>query len=822
MSNIRYNAYFKAVTGCLPFDYQQRLAGGDCGTTCHSQIIDIPTGLGKTAAVINAWLWNRVIIRNSKWPRRLVYCLPMRTLVEQTESEVRKWVRNLLNKADELGISGPSLEDLKWMTEYGHVILMDGEDTDQKWDMYPERTSVIIGVQDMLLSRALNRGYGSSHYRWPMHFGLLNTDTLWIMDKPQLMGVGVETSVQLDGIRHLPQWSQTGNCFTWWTGSALDESRFATVDHQNPVDGWEKMTLRDEDRTAAGVQERIDARKTITQAEFVLSFSPKDNHAMELAAFIVRKHVPGTLTLVVVNCTSRARKLYEALLGDKKSGVDSNCIALIHSRFRRVDRLCHTGILFGEGNRIVIATQTVEAGVDVSARLLITELAPWHSLIQRFGLCNRRGEMNDISEIVWIDIHPKDDRDDLILPYSAEELESAREALGKLSDARHGALSAIQVIETSPMLPIVRRRDIIDLFDTTPDLCGQDIDISHYICDTDDADVQFFWRSIPEMFTPDATEKTPGCEELCRVPVVEAQKFIDKKTSRAWQWNSLGEVWEKARLVRAGTVYLIDARSGGYDNNLGWTGDLKSNPMPHPMANGEADAYRKDPLTFTHYWLSLHDHTRNIIATVIALTESLSLPADMASVLLNAAMWHDAGKAHPVFQKMMRGDDKSRLKTTWAKTMNQNCRGGRIGFRHEFASALAWLTAGPIDALERDLVAYLIAAHHGKVRMSIRAMPEENGDPNNPNNLFARGVWHEDKLEPIPEMTDQPIILDLRLMQIGKGQHGFSWLARMIALRDRIGPFKLAYLEAIIRAADMRASREESERFSEVDCSIQR
>jgi CRISPR-associated endonuclease/helicase Cas3 len=35
-----------------------------------------------------------------------------------------------------------------------------------------------------------------------------------------------------------------------------------------------------------------------------------------------------------------------------------------------------------------------------------------------------------------------------------------------------------------------------------------------------------------------------------------------------------------------------------------------------------------------------------------------------------------------------------------------------------------------------------------------------------------------------------------------------SWAERMIRLRDRLGPFRLAYLEAILRAADMRVSRE--------------
>jgi CRISPR-associated endonuclease/helicase Cas3 len=116
---------FRGEPGVSPYAYQCRLAGGpdadpegrfSHGTDCSSQLINIPTGLGKTAAVVLAWLWNRVVIRSfntqppvrhssqseggstlnpSPWPRRLVYCLPMRTLVEQTRDNVREWLRNL-------------------------------------------------------------------------------------------------------------------------------------------------------------------------------------------------------------------------------------------------------------------------------------------------------------------------------------------------------------------------------------------------------------------------------------------------------------------------------------------------------------------------------------------------------------------------------------------------------------------------------------------------------------------------------------------------------------------------------------------------------
>jgi CRISPR-associated endonuclease/helicase Cas3 len=72
-----FGEFFKKATGSQPYDYQCRLAEA----RPESHLINIPTGLGKTAAVVLAWLWNRVGLKKAEWPRRLVYCLPMRTLV---------------------------------------------------------------------------------------------------------------------------------------------------------------------------------------------------------------------------------------------------------------------------------------------------------------------------------------------------------------------------------------------------------------------------------------------------------------------------------------------------------------------------------------------------------------------------------------------------------------------------------------------------------------------------------------------------------------------------------------------------------------------
>ncbi|HVV00650.1 MAG TPA: CRISPR-associated helicase Cas3' [Verrucomicrobiae bacterium] len=811
-----FGEFFKTATGGnSPYDYQCRLACGpearfdntitlQGGTDCSSRLIKIPTGLGKTAAVVLAWLWNRAHLQKSEWPRRLVYCLPMRTLVEQTRDAARRWIESL---------GGKRLIPGKLPRV---IILMGGEELERSardWDIYPEDNAILIGTQDMLLSRALNRGYGMSRYRWPMHFGLLNNDCLWVMDETQLMGVGVETSAQLDGFRHSDKMPTFGACPTWWMSATLEGKRLETVDHQE-LAHTEKLS--DAEQTTGRPHELITASKKLSPAPLTLSSGTKD-YAKELAELVKDRHQPGTLTLVIVNRVERARKIYAALTAAEKKSkqplYDAAKVALIHSRFRPKDRARHEELLFGSGDRIVIATQAVEAGVDVSARLLITELAPWSSLIQRMGRCNRRADIPD-AEVLWVDIE-SDAKGELRLPYTADELDRARTAISKpapLTDASPAALAerGKTVVPEKIIRPVVRRRDLVDLFDTTPDICGQDLDISRYIRDGEDNDVQFFWRELDDQ--PCEKEPQPERDELCRVSIGDAMKFFKDKTE-AWQWNPLEREWQKASRPRPGRVYLLATSSGGYRDDLGWTRDPKDLPTPHRPDTTAPEGHDDEPDTFDHFWQTLAEHTQFVVEQTAALA-TLARDAELAEALRTAALWHDIGKAHEEFQKMLRHGDATKEGTFWAKSENKNGRCNRHGFRHELASALAWLLAdkpqlpGKPGSRERDLIAYLIAAHHGKVRLSIRSLPAEKGNPDAPDKLFARGIWEDDKVPPIDlgELKTPETALDLSFMQMGEGPHGPSWLARTVALRDEFGPFRLAYLETLLRAADARAS----------------
>jgi CRISPR-associated endonuclease/helicase Cas3 len=845
-----FDQLFHAATGHAPYDYQHRLAVGSAPGVCASQLIQVPTGLGKTAAVVLAWLWNRAglplrtsdfALRTSPWPRRLVYCLPMRTLVEQTEREVAKWLANLAAKAPELGITGTALAELQWLAIHSPVVLMGGEDLEpakRDWDLHPERPGILIGTQDMLLSRALNRGYGMSRYRWPMHFGLLNNDALWVMDETQLMGVGVETSAQLDGFRSKAGDSVIGTCPTWWMSATLDAQRLATVDHPQP---GTVIQLKHADREQPEVHRRLHACKHLAQAPVSLTTDTKKTYAPTVAAFIKDRHAKGTLTLVVVNTVARARDLFGALR--KVCGAEQN-LALVHSRFRSADRATQQAKLLADGDRIVVATQAVEAGVDVSARLLVTELAPWSSLVQRFGRCNRHGEFTDETAhkaaIVWLDVQPKDEKDDLALPYDTADLTAARDALKKIGGASPEELKAVTVPPRLIVRPVLRRKDLLDLFDTTPDLAGHDLDISRYIRDGEDSDVQVFWRDL-QGERPGPEQPEPSRAELCRVSLPRFGGFLgDLKKERekqkphlaaltAYTWNPLEDRWDPATRAHPGGIYLLDISAGGYSLELGWTGEVSGDvkkvsnwvmALPDETQDTPNRGYGGNEGSFLRSWVTLADHTRHVEDQANALLEALAtcglLNEDCASALRTAARWHDLGKALAAFQAMLVAGDESRHAHLWAKSGKEPGRCARRHFRHELASALAWLQAGPANKPERDLVAYLIAAHHGKVRLSIRSLPGE-APPTDcpPETRMARGILDGDEVPPHaftalglePITGHAPLKLDLGLMEMGLDTaRGPSWLARMLALRDRLGIFPLAYLETLLRAADGRAS----------------
>ena len=923
-----FEHFFTKVTG---HDKVHQWQAGFAGPTdCHNRLMRIPTGFGKTLGVLAAWMWHRVHLRNDDWPCRLVWCLPMRVLVEHTKSEVRSALQRVGLLWD-----GAGAHDGK----VGVHLLMGGADAGQ-WHLYPECDAVLIGTQDMLLSRAMNRGYASPRARWPMEFGLLNQDALWVMDEVQLMDVGLATSGQLQVFRGEDQTAKKSlrPCFTWWMSATLQRT-------------WLEKSPDTADLTAdlarkthgIGSEDRMGRlwNDVIKPLEAVSFANPQ-----ALAGDLSQRHrdlgcgKEGP-TLVVLNTVERAVAVWTALRRDRTLRDADTDIRLTHSRFRPVERqawrpeflnreACSPGT-----NRIIVSTQVVEAGVDISAPLLVTELAPWPSLVQRFGRCARWGGMGRV--VVANFGH---DSDKKAAPYSQDELDAAREAckglpdvgpihLERFEDAHEALLPRLYPYEPRHLL---LRHELDELFDTSPDLSGADIDISRFIRSGDERDVQVFWADVEDKSQP-ASNLKPTRDELCSVPFLKAREWLCasskseklKPDVHAWVWDWLDRKWRRAgrRDLHPGQTVLVDSGVGGYDCNRGWDRNAKDAVDPvglvdeksyesRPCWIGDGDGWRPserrvrklapedladdaeddESLSVSGWqttaghadgqsmaglgepgvadrWQTIASHGLQVGEEVERIAKAVA-PSE-ARLLHLAGRWHDLGKAHPAFQGSIQAHDRPERDDiakapdrAWPCSPNNMYRidvtDQRRGFRHELASALGlfgvlqrhdpqhpallgpwreWfdamgdahttedstcgaVTAKPtaieqeildLAAAEFDLLAYLVCAHHGKVRMAWHASPADQKADD--RRLRIRGVREDDILPPLPladaagKFQELPATaLDLSPSEAGLSvRTGRSWTERVLNLVERFGPFTLAWLEALLRAADQRVSK---------------
>jgi CRISPR-associated endonuclease/helicase Cas3 len=813
-----YSMFAVALGNRQPYPYQVHLASEPWPDALH-----VPTGMGKTAAIVLAWLYKRGhrddgqrVDPDPQTPRRLVICLPMRVLVEQTVAEIHGWLESL-------GLRG-NAGDGKVSV---HVLMGGSEDVRHpEWAGHPEEDAIIIGTQDMLLSRALMRGYGMSRYQWPVHFALLHNDCMWVYDEVQLMGAGLPTSTQLDAFRRDTELAPSHASRSLWVSATLHKDWLGTVDFKPHLATLTISSLQDEDRAQEAVQQRLNASKRLHQAETSLSGGTKSDiqdYIASLADEIVGQHQAGSQTLVILNNVERTQQLYTEL-GKRLPDVPR---LLLHARFRAEERRTIEGRLRDRPDtrgRVIIATQAIEAGVDISSRTLFTELAPWASMVQRFGRCNRDGT-HDHADVFWIDIAA--DADKLARPYDDTTLAASRDNLAGLDDV--GPANLPQVGANRPMTQVLRRRDFFELFNTDADLSGFDVDISPYIRDSGIPPVQVFWRNI-EKGRLDTIEK-PQRQELCPASIGQISAHLGSKlkgeSRSAWRWDVLERHWVtvRAERVRPGMTLMLDAAEGGYDGDLGFVPASKSrvDPVAQPTDDNEADSNDGDPLTQIGCWVSLPQHLGDVATDAAALCQSLHIDPAMAAAVTEAGRWHDLGKAHEAFQNALEGSGHDPdAAPPWAKSNGHgrlryfvdtdDGKQPRKHFRHELASMLAWLEHGPRDA-HHDLTAYLIAAHHGKVRMGLRALPDESEPKGNPERLFARGVWDGDHLPALAfDGRDVPETkLRLDIMQLGRsGRQGASWSARTQALLREHGPFRLAWLETLVRIADWRASARET------------
>jgi len=411
-----FDQFMLEVHGHPPFPWQSAAVVDILDKGCWPSLVDIPTGLGKTS-MLDVAVFVLAMSAGGEAPpglgrRRIFFVVDRRIVVDQAEMHGKR-ISDALETAAGGSISAEIAARIRKLCGSSGanpvlpVVKMRGGTTwDAAWLPRPDVPAIITGTVDQVGSRLFFRGYGVSTRRRPIDAALVGTDSVIMIDEAHLAqalisSLGAAHRLDSSQILGLPQASVI---------------RLSATSGEQP-EGWvtsfnEEAHLRD-----VTAQKRLTASKTLTLITPSGGKKLKPHQAVEKLVKYAAEAVTDDTSrvLVVCNTVDRAREVHQEL---KRSNslLQGTEVLLLMGRSRPLDREAIAGRvteLFGADrdeiprSAILVATQTVEVGIDLDATTLITETAAFDALIQRIGRLNRRGELSQAKVVVVEDGDPK-------------------------------------------------------------------------------------------------------------------------------------------------------------------------------------------------------------------------------------------------------------------------------------------------------------------------------------------------------------------------------------------------------------------------------
>lgn len=512
--NATFTDKFNAIFEQDPFPWQQalyeRFAAGDI-----PGLVNLPTGLGKTS-IVALWLLARYAGANV--PRRLVYVVNRRTVVDQTTREVERLVANL---------------SAAGFSETPAVSTLRGQYVDNReWSADPSRAAVVCGTVDMIGSRLLFSGYGASFRTRPLYAGFLGQDALFVHDEAHLEPAFQKVLEKVEGV-------QRSDRDPWpirvMALSATSRSNGAT----------EPFGLTEHDRVHPVVRKRVHSRKALqlvrhgekdlpsVVAERALSFLESKRAILVFLRTV--DDVTKVVTALEKGGASNVRMLSGTMRGfERERLVRSDPIfqRFLPSGDRKAQPL--------DGTVYLVSTSAGEVGVNLSADHLVCDLSPFDSMAQRFGRVNRFGEHDDTEVHVF---HPASDGFK-----EGSPLDLARERTLKLLEALQGDASPASLGKIpekerrGAFTPEPRSPRIDDIvldawtMTTIRDLPGRP-DVAPYlhgIADWEPPQTRVAWRDEVEWLERTDEDKNARKETLPRG--LKADELLDEYPLKPHEW----------------------------------------------------------------------------------------------------------------------------------------------------------------------------------------------------------------------------------------------------------------------------------------------
>lgn len=401
---MNFDEFFKKLTDQDPFSWQRRLYEDYFKIGNLPKCVKVYTGFGKTM-IIPIWLITR-ILNGDKVPRRLIYVVDRRNIIDQSTTIVEKIIENT-----------------KYINDFPkiNVSTLRGQKADNReWTRDPTDLSIIIGTVDLIGSSILFSGYRSGFRKRPLETGFLGQDSLIVLDEAHLSAPFEKLicSISQDGQF---QRDKKGNpCGSPLkvirmsatitseksekvfkisgdvdekTGDFSDEDvckRFATPKEliiENEVENVNETMAEWAVKLANGTTEKAGER-TKNSRVVVYRKSPVD--AKKILDIIKKSKIQCAILTGRIRGYERDEMIKPPIEGDKS---EINTTRTVMKRF--IDP-----VNTKDGPVILVSTSAGEVGFDLNADHEVLDEAPLDSLIQRFGRVGRRGDDGSVVVLV--------------------------------------------------------------------------------------------------------------------------------------------------------------------------------------------------------------------------------------------------------------------------------------------------------------------------------------------------------------------------------------------------------------------------------------
>jgi len=458
---------FKELTGFRPFGWQIRLWEllVERPPEQWPDVVGIPTGLGKTHLITVWWCALEAVAEQGalgQFPRRLVYVVNRRTVVDQSTDVVAHLAERLqhdMQRLKELGLLPPAVSTLR------------GQRADNgEWRADPSRPAVIVGTVDMIGSRLLFGGYRIGFRSRPLHAGFLGQDALLIHDEAHLEPAfqRLVESIQVEQRREMKSGSVRP-----WPGLQVMQLSATTRSNRQGDTGPEQgegrqFGLTEEEKNPP---EPLPNQRTEPihhlwyrmRAPKQLELHPVDDEkkvADRIVELALRHKGDGGAILVFARLLTDVERITDGL-ARKKDGVPQDRLQRLTGTMRGLERdeLANRDPVFMrfltesrrnpdvpvvEGTVYLVCTSAGEVGIDISADHMVCDLSTFESMAQRLGRVNRFGDREDTRVDV---VHPADKVLD-----DKHPLTPAREATLRLLKSLDGDASSLALSRIDPGL----------------------------------------------------------------------------------------------------------------------------------------------------------------------------------------------------------------------------------------------------------------------------------------------------------------------------------------------------------------------------------